>query len=57
MKISWLDLAHYGAGIGLIFLGVLGELHVPGISPETCFAAGAAWLTAGLKGGITSGAK
>lgn len=55
MNISWKDVVHYGAALGLVILGVLGELHVPGIDPTVCFTAAAGIFAAGLKGGVTSG--
>lgn len=54
-SVSWKDILHYGAGLGLIVLGVLGELGVPGIDAKICFITGAGILGAGLKGGWVSG--
>lgn len=55
MNISWKDVLHYGSALGLVVLGVLGLLHVPGIDPTVCFAAAAGIFGAGLKSSATSG--
>jgi hypothetical protein len=55
-RLSWKDLLHYGAGFGLIGLGILGECGVPGIDGKTCILSGAGIIGAGLKGGWSSGA-